>query len=159
MGERLERVSKVPRQQHRFYDDARKRLQMIKPLAYVAAKLSLGMDLVTVRNQVTKSTTACFEPSLDYCVVKLPRFDLKKFSKVSNKMGSSMKSVGEVMAIGRNFEETIQKAIRMLDPSMDGFESLPDEKLDSYRNALAMGATKEELKKIIKFSRSEKQAW
>eukprot|EP00948_MAST-09A_sp_MAST-9A-sp1_P003695 g3695.t1 len=119
------------------------------PLAYVAAKLSLGMDLVTVRNQVTKSTTACFEPSLDYCVVKLPRFDLKKFSKVSNKMGSSMKSVGEVMAIGRNFEETIQKAIRMLDPSMDGFESLPDEKLDSYRNALAMGATKEELKKIM----------
>ncbi|CAM9408078.1 unnamed protein product [Choristocarpus tenellus] len=82
------------------------------PLAYVAAKLSLGIDLVSIRNSVTKCTTACFEPSLDYCVVKMPRWDLKKFSRVSTKLGSSMTSVGEVMSIGRTFEEAIQKALR-----------------------------------------------
>ena len=71
-----------------------------------------------------QDTTACFEPSLDYCVVKIPRFDLKKFNRVSNKMGSAMKSVGEVMAIGRRFEETFQKAIRMINPSLSGFEPL-----------------------------------
>ena len=73
------------------------------PLAYVATKLSLGRDLVTIRNSVTKTTTACFEPSLDYCVLKMPRWDLKKFSRVSKNLGSSMLSVGEVMAIGRTF--------------------------------------------------------
>ena len=93
------------------------------PLAYVAAKLALGMDLVTIRNSVTRKTTACFEPSLDYVVAKIPRWDLKKFSRVSNSLGSSMKSVGEVMAIGRNFEEVIQKAVRMVDPALDGFDS------------------------------------
>ena len=92
------------------------------PLAYVATKLSLGHDLVSIRNSVTKTTTACFEPSLDYCVVKMPRWDLKKFSNVSNKLGSSMLSVGEVMAIGRTFEETIQKACRMVNPGLDGLE-------------------------------------
>lgn len=71
------------------------------PLAYVATKLCLGKDLVSIRNSINKSTTACFEPSLDYCVVKVPRWDLSKFSKVSTKLGSSMTSVGEVMAIGR----------------------------------------------------------
>ena len=95
------------------------------PLAYVACKLGLGMDLVSIKNMVTKDTTACFEPSLDYCVVKIPRFDLAKFNRVSNKMGSAMKSVGEVMAIGRRFEETFQKAIRMINPSLAGFEPLP----------------------------------
>ena len=90
------------------------------PLAYVATKISLGRDLVSIRNSITKTTTACFEPSLDYCVVKMPRWDLKKFSRVSNKLGSSMLSVGEVMAIGRTFEETIQKACRMVNPSLDG---------------------------------------
>lgn len=90
------------------------------PLAYVAAKLGLGKSLPELRNSVTRATTACFEPSLDYCVVKIPRWDLKKFPKVSNKIGSAMKSVGEVMAIGRRFEETIQKALRMVD-SHDGF--------------------------------------
>ena len=95
------------------------------PLAYVAAKLALGVDLVTLRNSVTKTTTACFEPALDYCVVKIPRFDLKKFNRVSPAMGSSMKSVGEVMAIGRSFEETFQKAMRMMAPSIAGFETLP----------------------------------
>jgi len=84
------------------------------PLAYVATKLCLGKDLVGIRNSINRTTTACFEPSLDYCVVKVPRWDLAKFNKVSTKLGSSMTSVGEVMAIGRNFEEAIQKAVRMV---------------------------------------------
>ena len=92
------------------------------PLAYVATKLSLGKDLVTLRNSVTRTTTACFEPSLDYCVLKMPRWDLKKFQRVSNKLGSSMLSVGEVMAIGRNFEEVMQKACRMVNPALIGLE-------------------------------------
>ncbi|CAL1543202.1 unnamed protein product [Lymnaea stagnalis] len=92
------------------------------PLAYVAAKLSLGYPLPLLKNSVTGSTTACFEPSLDYCVVKIPRWDLRKFSRVSTKIGSSMKSVGEVMAIGRNFEEAFQKALRMVDESVRGFD-------------------------------------
>jgi carbamoyl-phosphate synthase small subunit len=92
------------------------------PLAYVATKLSLGKDLVSIRNSVTKTTTACFEPSLDYCVLKMPRWDLKKFQRVSNKLGSSMLSVGEVMAIGRNFEEVIQKACRMVNPALTGLD-------------------------------------
>ena len=92
------------------------------PLAYVATKLSLGKDLVSIKNSVTKTTTACFEPSLDYCVLKMPRWDLKKFNRVSNKLGSSMLSVGEVMAIGRTFEEVMQKACRMVNPALDGLE-------------------------------------
>jgi hypothetical protein len=92
-------------------------------LAYVAAKLALGSDLVTLRNSVTLSTTACFEPSLDYCVAKVPRWDLRKFSTVDPAVGSCMKSVGEVMAIGRTFEETIQKALRMVDESCSGFDA------------------------------------
>lgn len=92
------------------------------PLAYVATKLSLGKNLVSIRNSVTKTTTACFEPSLDYCVLKMPRWDLKKFSRVSNKLGSSMLSVGEVMAIGRSFEEVIQKACRMVNPALSGLD-------------------------------------
>lgn len=93
------------------------------PLAYVAAKLALGVDLVTIRNSVTKTTTACFEPSLDYCVIKVPRWDLKKFNKVNRTLGSAMSSVGEVMAIGRNFEEAIQKAVRMVNPMLDGLSA------------------------------------
>jgi carbamoyl-phosphate synthase / aspartate carbamoyltransferase / dihydroorotase len=92
------------------------------PLAFVAAKLALGHPLPKLRNSTTKSTTACFEPSLDYCVVKIPRWDLKKFSRVSTLIGTSMKSVGEVMAIGRRFEEAMQKAIRMVNPSVTGFQ-------------------------------------
>jgi carbamoyl-phosphate synthase/aspartate carbamoyltransferase len=91
------------------------------PLAFVAAKLGLGIPLTEVKNSVTKKTIACFEPSLDYCVVKIPRWDLKKFNRVSSKISSAMKSVGEVMAIGRNFEETIQKAIRAVEYSFTGF--------------------------------------
>jgi carbamoyl-phosphate synthase large subunit len=84
------------------------------PLAFIAAKLTLGHKLPDLLNSVTKRTTACFEPALDYLVVKIPRWDLKKFRRVSKKIGSEMKSVGEVMAIGRSFEEAIQKATRML---------------------------------------------
>ncbi|KAJ3328049.1 hypothetical protein HDU76_010674 [Blyttiomyces sp. JEL0837] len=91
------------------------------PLAFVAAKLGLGIPLTEVKNNVTKKTIACFEPSLDYCVVKIPRWDLKKFNRVSTKISSSMKSVGEVMAVGRTFEEAIQKAIRSVEFSFTGF--------------------------------------
>eukprot|EP00930_Biecheleria_cincta_P086946 TRINITY_DN761_c0_g1_i4.p1 TRINITY_DN761_c0_g1~~TRINITY_DN761_c0_g1_i4.p1 ORF type:complete len:1593 (+),score=314.31 TRINITY_DN761_c0_g1_i4:81-4859(+) len=93
------------------------------PLAYVAAKLALGHDLVHLRNSVTRKTTACFEPSLDYCVAKVPRWDLQKFSTVDARIGSAMQSVGEVMSIGRTFEETIQKALRMVDEASLGFDS------------------------------------
>lgn len=92
------------------------------PLAYVAAKLALGIPLPIIKNSVTTVTTACFEPSLDYCVVKIPRWDLAKFTRVSTKIGSSMKSVGEVMSIGRNFEEAFQKALRMVDENVKGFD-------------------------------------
>src|SRR5688500_16377597 len=85
------------------------------PLAYMAAKLGLGYTLDELINKVTKKTTALFEPSLDYVVVKLPRWDFNKFEKVNTRLGTTMKSVGEVMAIGRTFEEAIQKAVRMCD--------------------------------------------
>ncbi|KAI0243763.1 Carbamoyl-phosphate synthase [Massospora cicadina] len=93
------------------------------PLAFVAAKLGLNLPLNEIRNSVTKVTSACFEPSLDYVIVKIPRWDLKKFTRVSKKISSSMKSVGEVMAIGRTFEETIQKAIRSIEGSVGGFSN------------------------------------
>ena len=93
------------------------------PLAYVAAKLSLEVPLSDIKNSVTKKTTAFYEPSLDYIVVKVPRWDLNKFSGVSKNIGSSMKSVGEVMAIGRSFEEAFNKALRMSDDSGDGIYS------------------------------------
>ncbi len=93
------------------------------PLASVAAKLGLGIQLPEINNPVTKSTTACFEPSLDYCVVKHPRWDLDKFDNVSPYLGSGMKSVGEVMSIGRNFEESIQKALRMVSDNKYGFDN------------------------------------
>ncbi len=84
------------------------------PLAFIAAKLALGHSLIDLPNSITKRTKACFEPALDYIVVKIPRWDLTKFKRASKKIGTEMKSVGEVMAIGRTFEETLQKAIRML---------------------------------------------
>ena len=92
------------------------------PLAYVAAKLALGVPLNEVQNAVTKKTQACFEPSLDYIVTKIPRWDMSKFQGVATNIGSAMKSVGEVMSIGRTMEESLQKAIRMVDPSNGGFE-------------------------------------
>jgi len=96
------------------------------PLAYMAAKIGLGYALPELINKITKATTACFEPSLDYIVLKMPRWDFRKFEFVKRKLGSAMKSVGEVMAIGRNFEEAIQKAIRMCDIGMDGLVANPD---------------------------------
>ncbi|KAK0532788.1 Carbamoyl-phosphate synthase [Tilletia horrida] len=103
------------------------------PLAFIAAKLGLNIPLNEIRNSVTRETCACFEPSLDYVVCKMPRWDLRKFVRVSSKLGSSMKSVGEVMSIGRTFEEAIQKAIRSVDYSNDGFEKndkVSEEELD-----------------------------
>ena len=97
------------------------------PLAFVAAKLGLGYGLHQLKNSVTKVTTAAFEPALDYCVVKIPRWDLNKFIGVSKNIGSSMKSVGEIMAIGRTFEEAIQKGIRMVGLGMHGFVGNRDE--------------------------------
>nr|NVI70430.1 rudimentary [Cucujiformia] len=100
------------------------------PLAYVAAKLALGIPLPDIKNSVTGNTTACFEPSLDYCVVKMPRWDLRKFHRVSSKIGSSMKSIGEVMGIGRKFEEAFQKALRMVDENVSGFDPYVEEVKD-----------------------------
>jgi carbamoyl-phosphate synthase large subunit len=91
------------------------------PLAFVAAKLALGYGLFELKNSVTQTTPAFFEPALDYVVCKIPRWDLEKFKGVSKEIGSSMKSVGEVMAIGRNFEEAIQKGLRMIGQGMHGF--------------------------------------
>ena len=91
------------------------------PLAFVAAKLGIGYGLFELKNSVTKTTSAFFEPALDYVVCKIPRWDLSKFRGVDKELGSSMKSVGEVMAIGRNFEEAIQKGLRMIGQGMHGF--------------------------------------
>ena len=90
------------------------------PLAWVAARLALGESLTSIENSVTKVTKACFEPALDYVVVKVPRWDFGKFRGVSDRIGSAMKSVGEVMAIGRNFEEALQKALRMIETGARG---------------------------------------
>ncbi|PGH18487.1 carbamoyl-phosphate synthase arginine-specific large chain [Polytolypa hystricis UAMH7299] len=100
------------------------------PLAYTAAKIGLGHTLPELPNAVTKTTTANFEPSLDYIVTKIPRWDLSKFQHVKRDIGSSMKSVGEVMAIGRTFEESFQKAIRQVDPKFLGFQGDKFENLD-----------------------------
>ena len=110
------------------------------PLAYVAAKLALGYGLTDITNKVTGVTQACFEPSLDYVVVKIPRWDLEKFKGVDETIGTGMKSVGEVMGIGRTFEEAYQKAIRMLDLDFEGATSekvfagneTADEIIDKY---------------------------
>ncbi|MCK4233772.1 carbamoyl-phosphate synthase large subunit, partial [candidate division WOR-3 bacterium] len=90
------------------------------PLAFIATKLALGHSLTEVKNIITKETKACFEPALDYIILKYPRWDLQKFRKVTPDIGTEMKSVGEVMAIGRSYEEVLQKAIRMLDVGLNG---------------------------------------
>lgn len=91
------------------------------PIAFVAAKLALGYRLTEIKNSVTRVTTACFEPALDYIALKIPRWDFKKFRNMEPRLGSQMQSVGEVMALGRTFEETLQKAVRMLDIGAIGF--------------------------------------
>ncbi|GIZ41350.1 hypothetical protein CKM354_000465600 [Cercospora kikuchii] len=138
------------------------------PLAFVAAKLGLNIPLNEIKNSVTKKTVACFEPSLDYVVVKIPRWDLKKFTRVSTLLGSSMKSVGEVMAIGRTFEEAVQKAIRSVDPSNLGFHNTPalmsididtelqtpsDQRMFALANALHSGYTVDKIWELTKIDK------
>ncbi|KAK9694908.1 Carbamoyl-phosphate synthase, partial [Basidiobolus ranarum] len=136
------------------------------PLAFVAAKLGLGIPLNEIKNSVTKKTIACFEPSLDYVVVKMPRWDLKKFNRVSTKISSSMKSVGEVMSIGRTFEEAIQKAIRAVEFAFIGFsendfvenidEELvnpTDERIFAIANALHRGYTVDRIWELTKIDK------
>ena len=106
------------------------------PLAFVAAKLGLGYGLHELKNAVTKSTSAFFEPALDYVVVKIPRWDLTKFHGVTRELGSSMKSVGEVMAIGRTFEEALQKGLRMIGQGMHGFVENHEIKIKDVRKSL-----------------------
>ncbi len=106
------------------------------PLAFVAAKLALGYGLFDIRNSVTKDTTAFFEPALDYVVCKIPRWDLGKFRRVNRELESSMKSVGEVMAIGRTFEEAIQKGLRMIGQGMHGFVDNKELVVDDVDTAL-----------------------
>jgi len=107
------------------------------PLAFVAAKLALGFALPDIKNAVTKTTSAFFEPSLDYIVCKIPRWDLGKFLGVSKEIGSSMKSVGEVMAIGRSFEEAIQKGLRMIGQAMHGFVDNKELEIDDIEHELS----------------------
>jgi len=131
------------------------------PLAFVATKLALGYGLTELKNTITQTTTACFEPAIDYVVVKMPRWDLKKFRKVSRDIGSSMKSVGEVMAIGRKFEEALQKAVRMTDIGAQGIvcndfsydiekelASPGDERMFAVAEALKIGYSCEEISKL-----------
>jgi len=106
------------------------------PLAFVAAKLGMGYGLFELKNSVTKTTSAFFEPALDYVVCKIPRWDLSKFRGVDKELGSSMKSVGEVMAIGRNFEEAIQKGLRMIGQGMHGFVENKELKINDIDAAL-----------------------
>ncbi len=107
------------------------------PLAFVAAKLGMGYGLFELKNSVTKTTSAFFEPALDYVVCKIPRWDLGKFRGVDRELGSSMKSVGEVMAIGRTFEEVIQKGLRMIGQGMHGFVDNKEIKIDDVEAALS----------------------
>ncbi len=137
------------------------------PLAYMSAKIGLGYTLPELENRITKTTTACFEPSLDYIVCKHPRWDFAKFDLVKRKLGPTMKSVGEVMAIGRSFEESLQKSIRMLDIGNDGLvlnranmESYNEEQIEDHLShpddlilyfvaaALKMGISVEKIYKL-----------
>lgn len=115
------------------------------PLAYVAAKIALGHDLAALRNMVTRSTTACFEPSLDYCVVKVPRWDIDKFPTVNKQLGTQMMSVGEVMSIGRSFQEAIQKAMRMVNEGSLGFDASWYLKAKSGSGTHPKGTVKQEI--------------
>ncbi|MDR1466177.1 MAG: carbamoyl-phosphate synthase (glutamine-hydrolyzing) large subunit [Treponema sp.] len=143
------------------------------PLAFVAAKLALGYSLIDIENRITHVTKSCFEPSLDYCVVKAPRWDLLKFKNIENRIGSEMKSVGEVMSIGRSFEEALQKALRMTgvgahglagDDNLCGFGFSPAKIADLLKNptdrrvfvvyrALQEGWSIERIHKLTKIDR------
>lgn len=131
------------------------------PIAYVSAKLALGKTLLELKNSVTNATTACFEPSLDYVVVKIPRWDFQKFRRIERRIGSQMKSVGEVMGIGRTFEEAFQKGIRMLEIGADGLSSefepvdlkedfFSDKRFFAIAKAIKEGYSIEKLNEITK---------
>ena len=138
------------------------------PLAFVAAKLGLGYGLFDLKNSVTKTTSAFFEPALDYVVCKIPRWDLSKFHGVNHELGSSMKSVGEVMAVGRTFEESIQKGLRMIGQGMHGFvdnkaqhvtdipgalQHATDTRIFVIAQAMLMGYTVEQIHALTKIDR------
>ncbi len=134
------------------------------PLAFVAAKLGLGYGLFELKNSVTKTTSAFFEPALDYVVCKIPRWDLSKFHGVNHELGSSMKSVGEVMAIGRTFEEAIQKGLRMIGQGMHGFvdnheikipnlQHATDLRVFAVAKAMMMGYSVEQIHRLTKIDR------
>ncbi len=138
------------------------------PLAFVAAKLGLGYGLFELKNTVTKTTSAFFEPALDYVVCKIPRWDLSKFHGVNHELGSSMKSVGEVMAIGRTFEEAIQKGLRMIGQGMHGFvdnheikipnvpealQHATDLRIFAVAKAMLMGYSVEQIHRLTKIDR------
>jgi len=137
------------------------------PLAFIAAKLGLGYSLHELKNSVTKTTTAFFEPALDYIVCKIPRWDLGKFTGVSKEIGSSMKSVGEIMAIGRTFEEAIQKGLRMVGQGMHGFvgnqpfskdikkelEEPTDQRVFAIAQALEEGASVDEIHEMTRIDK------
>ncbi len=137
------------------------------PLAFVATKLSIGYQLNEIVNAITQETSSCFEPALDYIVLKFPRWDLQKFKLVSTHLGSEMKSVGEVMAIGRSFEEVLQKAIRMLDIGMNGFvgngenfadplneiEFATDRRMFALSEAIQKGVSIDEIHRLSKIDK------
>jgi carbamoyl-phosphate synthase large subunit len=126
------------------------------PLAFIAAKLALGYSLAEIENKITKKTMACFEPALDYCVVKVPRWDLKKFKEVDQRIGSEMKSVGEVMSIGRKFEEALQKSLRMIAIGMHGLTQ-NSIKIDTKNLATLLKQPTD--KRIFAIGQALKQSW
>lgn len=127
------------------------------PLAHVAAKLALGYTLPELKNAVTGTTTACFEPALDYLALKIPRWDLNKFKMVSKKISTEMKSVGEIMALGRSFEEVMQKGLRMLQVGMHGFAANEDIKIEEAK--LKEGIEHPTPKRILVIAEALRQGW
>ncbi|MDR1868324.1 MAG: carbamoyl-phosphate synthase (glutamine-hydrolyzing) large subunit [Treponema sp.] len=128
------------------------------PLAFVAAKLALGYSLTDIENRITHVTKACFEPALDYCVVKIPRWDLNKFKHVENHIGSEMKSVGEVMSIGRTFEEALQKALRMTGTGALGLTT-NDSLYRVGKNSLKKALTEPTDRRIFTVYRAFSEGW
>ncbi len=127
------------------------------PLAYIAAKLALGHRLSELRNSITSSTTACFEPALDYVALKIPRWDLDKFRKVSHQISTEMKSVGEIMALGRNFEEVMQKGLRMLQIGFHGL--VANDQLNIKTENLEQEIKNPTPKRIIAISEALERGW
>ncbi|MBU1445683.1 carbamoyl-phosphate synthase (glutamine-hydrolyzing) large subunit [Patescibacteria group bacterium] len=127
------------------------------PLAHVAAKLALGYTLPDLKNSVTGKTTACFEPALDYLALKIPRWDLEKFQQVAQEITTEMKSVGEIMALGRSFEEVLQKGLRMLQVGMHGFTA--NKKFELKKKSLAKEISQPTPKRILAIAEALKLGW